>query len=821
MVTQIGTVTASPPIAESHWNRNKRPAAGTSPVLANAGFRNNTQALRHSNRVTTVERRQAIDPSKFKETTVASQSASDLRTETPLSEPKPTTPTDTISEQALRQGREALRPTHHAVSPVHIENLQALKQTLVNTPSHPDQRTRHNLATALAQWQTDSRTSISPALIDALSDLRRALEHPVSKSRRDNQITQPLQHSLRLLQQQLDNAYDIASHNFAAAREHSRQTAQRVNQQILQENQLRWREQAFERLVETTSTRTYSPSKTSAKNAVLEGALKQNFIKYGAGKVESNWLRLVSGIARNGDEIFREPISFDTDINASRLAFAGIEHSVGVIQGLLKAKEAYHSIKATEKAQSAFQTAMQDLETATEQLQQLSQTLTKKQTYLNTVNGLEALTDHLQRGERNAIDHLITPLTTYVLSTEGEQALEHYRSLIAAASTDTQSLQQSKATLLAAITSSLQQLPSTKEQVQTTITATQSAIDTHKAQADNAYQRLLELVAGYGQNAQLARALKAEYEEKMAVSLLKALRYGNSLASDALSTARLVVGLHAPQSVVTAARPALGIAGGAVGGVASVFALGLSAYELVKDGVGAYQNHQTKQKAAFLQRHFAEVLPETGRPRDAELADIARTLKHKQSQFRNTKIGHAILNSAQAAGYAAGAVAAGAGIAATITGGGAATAVSAVAGPVGWALAGLGALSLVAYASFRLIKWGIHHYQSKQLQKVVAGDEKALSNYQHKHHLLNSRKAEVQQHAIDALTQHSGKFALHRLQQRLKLEVQNLDRTYWDQAPTISFLNAFFKDNAQVEALAKIDDKQAAKLMAKKFQIKT
>jgi len=836
MSSSVESAVPSPASTPLHPAKHVYPPATyrhASPTVAT--FQPSPQALRNARKQQNGTREHTVNFSQFK-VALAPQSATQatedtnpasVATESPSTrETAPDNPRSVIDEQTLQAARQRLKPTHPEgqFSKERVDDLHALKRTLVTFDPNATPQARRTLASALQQWQADNPLQNHQELkqsITALTEVLEAKEHTKHHHSPQPAIHTQLQQSLHIVQKQLLHEYDTAGRNFNAARENARQTAQQTNQEILQANQQRWRSQSFTRLVGLTADsqhkRSHSTSQgVSAGDQVLQAALKRSFSENGIDKVEKNWQRLLTGLSI----LKTQDAQVDGGSASNSGIFAKVKLAAEKIQGLVKT--AYQAVKIPEDAQRKLNTAEQQFSQAVDQLEQLSQTIAEKQIYLYAVDSLETLSHQLQHAGEVAADDLANPLVPYLLSTEGAEALEKYRSLVSSRFPDLGQLHQIKNDLRLAIETSLQQAGATDRlQVRDALKEAEAAVEKVKTQADNAHNRMLKLVAGYGQDAQAIKALKSEYQEKMTVALLKVLRYGNKLSGDAFSGTRLLMGLLAPKVLVEATRPALTVAGGALSGTANVFGLGITTYEIIKDGIDAFQNHQTKKKASFLQRHFAEPNPETGRPRDAELSEIARTLKHKQSQFRNTKLGHIIVNSIQGVGYVAGAFAAAASIAATITGGGAAAAVSAVATPVGWALAGLGVLSLGGYIAYRLISWGAHHYQSNQLKKVVAGDAKAIASYRKKHELTGLDDQGIQQHAINTLTQHSGKFALQRLHQRLKAEVQNLDRAYWDQAPTICFLKTFFKDEKQIEALTQVDDKKAIKVMAKALQIKT
>ena len=614
-------------------------------------------------------------------------------------------------------------------------------------------------------------------------------------------------------------------------------------QSQLRANQTEWNEVRTQHLSEAAGkdkSTGYNPSHVTVRDAVVEGVHNQALVRNGLGKFPHNITPIVNGAVNSPAELFRGNVPITQGAAYTRFGFTSFYYTLGAIQSLISAKSAHTSMKAADKALNTFQSeSKQFLEMQKEiaELAALSRIVKDVQksggsalTVLDTAAQAVTAGKITQKGLgvllhgvfRDLSPRAVAALEAYVKTDGGtpetSEKLTDLRNQVALHYGETSS--------------------SDQEHLSGALDHLNGALKLKVREADKAHKSLTGLVANYGKDAVLAKAMREDYKNQMKVNIFSAEVWGLALFADGLGIAQKAVSSNVEGASLVV--NGLGIASSVANVGVGVLAIGLSAYDASVNAIRAYKHHQTGKKAEALHRLFSQEqeVPVSGlegsrkvsEARDAELAMITQTLASNQSTARNTKIGQAILSSVDGLGFAALTASAIAGVVATATGGALAAGAAAAAGPVGFAIGGAFALGTVAFASVRAIKWGIHRYQSKQLQKVISGDPQAMQKYARKHNIgagqgnsvrQSTVEAEVKKHAIDTLTRHSTKFALNRFHQRLTQEISQVDMAHWDQSPAIAVMKCFFDEPAQIQAIASLGTDAAVKVLAKTFQVRT
>ncbi|WP_143521510.1 hypothetical protein [Pseudovibrio sp. Tun.PSC04-5.I4] len=583
----------------------------------------------------------------------------------------------------------------------------------------------------------------------------------------------------------------------------------------------------------------YQPTQVTARSAFVEGVHTQGLVGKILGKFPHNVTPLINGAINGREEIFRAEVSTTNGVFYGGLGFTGIYYGLGAIQSLIAARSAYSSMQNAAKAQDTFDGASQQFIAIQDNIAELTFLANVvKDTQKNGTSPLSTIEVVARSIETGKLSKRSLSTTLQSLfpdfSAVGIAASDAYERAAEGSPAERTALAnlrgQAALHFGESSTDDAEHLGRALDYL--TNTQKRAIRDSHKV-----HKQLTNLVANYGKDATLAKALHNDYKSQMQKNIFAAGVWGLAIASKAMSTAGRELSSGAQGLSLTTS--ALGYAAGAAGAGVGVAAVGLEVYNVGVRSAEAYKLHQTGKKADALHHLFSEqvevpVSDDNGtrkisKPRDAELAQITKTIAGNQLKTRNTKIGQAVLSAIDGFGFAAGTIASVAGIVAVATGAVAAGSVVAAAGPVGAALGGVAVLGMVGFAAFRLIKWGIHHHQSKQLNKVISDDANAIRKYARKHNLdiresENGRpienNAHIKEHAIETLTKHSTKFALHRFHQRVKSEIAHVDITHWDHAPSIAVMKCFFNEPAQIQAIASLSDEEAVKVLAKKFQVR-
>ncbi|SFK56726.1 hypothetical protein SAMN04488518_106253 [Pseudovibrio ascidiaceicola] len=614
-------------------------------------------------------------------------------------------------------------------------------------------------------------------------------------------------------------------------------------QSRLRASQTEWNEVRTKQLSEIAGGQDkdagYHPSRVTARGAAVEGVQTEGLVRNVLGKFPHNVTPLINGAVNGRAEIFRGEIPITDGVAYGRFGFTSFYYALGAIQSLISARSAYTSMKAADAALDTFRSeASQFLEA---------------QKNIAEVAALSRMVKDVQKGGGSPLTLLDTMAQAVKagkvsqdglgvalhgvfpdLSPRASAALDAYVKTEMGTAGETECL----TTLRNEVALHYGESSTTDSaHLKGGLDHLEGALKQRVREADRAHKTLTGLVANYGKNAELAKAMRDDYHKQMHVSIFSAEVWGLAMVADGMAIAERA--LTSNVEGVSLVTTGLGYAAGTVGAGVGVLAIGLSAYDASVTAIKAFKHHQTGKKAQALHRLFSEQqeVPVSGldgsrkvsQPRDAELAMITKTIANNQSKARNTKIGKAVLSAVDGLGFAALTVGGVAGVVATATGGVAAAGVAAAAGPVGAAIGGAFVLGSVAFVATRLIRWGVHHYQSKQLQKVIAGDQQAMQKYARKHNITTGQGgsarrstvvAEIKRHAIDTLTKHSTKFALHRFHQRLTQEISQVDRAHWDQSPAIAVMKCFFDEPAQIQAIAGLSEDAAVKVLAKKFQVR-
>ncbi|SFU16974.1 hypothetical protein SAMN05444141_1145 [Pseudovibrio denitrificans] len=613
-------------------------------------------------------------------------------------------------------------------------------------------------------------------------------------------------------------------------------------QSLLRAGQEEWRQVSTAKLIETASGEEggYHPSRVTARGAIAEGVQTEGLVRNGLGKFPHNVMPLINAAVNGREEIFRTEVPITDGVAYGRFGFSGFFYTLCVIQSLISARSAYTSMKAADNALHTYRTeAKQFLEAQKDIAELVALSRMVKDVQKSDVSPLtlvDSLAQAVQAGKitKQGLGVVLNGLFPN-LSASAKSALEAYIRVEKGVADEVVRLTalhnqvaltygESSASEAAHLEGALDHLD--------------GALKLRMKDADKAHKALTGLVANYGKNATLAKAMRSDYKTQMHVNILSAEIRGLALISNGLAIIERA--LSSNVEGVSLVTQGLDYASRIVGAGAGGLAFGLSAYGTSIAAIRAFKHHQTGNKAQALHRLFSErqEVPVSGlegsrkvsQARDAELAMITKTIADNQSRARNTKIGQAALSAVDGLGFAALTVSGVAGVVTAATGGVLAASVAAATWPVGAAIGGGFVLGSVTMTGARLIKWGTHHDKSKQLQKVIAGDLQAMRKYAHKNRIdagqensmrRSTVEAEIKKHAIDALTKHSTKFALNRFHQRLVTEIAQVDMAHWDRSPAIAVMKCFFDDAAQIQAIAGLSTDAAVKVLAKKFQVRT
>ncbi|KZK85916.1 hypothetical protein PsAD13_01046 [Pseudovibrio sp. Ad13] len=583
----------------------------------------------------------------------------------------------------------------------------------------------------------------------------------------------------------------------------------------------------------------YHPSRVTVRGAVVEGVQTQGLVRNALGKFPHNVTPLINAAVNGRAEIFRGEVPITDGVAYGRFGFTSFYYALGAIQSLISARSAYTSMKAADAALDTFHSKSSQFLEAQKSIAEVA-ALSRMVKDVQKGGGspltlLDTMAQAVKAGKVSQVGLGVALRGVFPdLSPRGTAALEAYVKAEMGTAGETACL----TTLHNEVALHYGESATTDSvHLKGGLDHLEGALKQRMREADRAHKALTGLVANYGKNADLAKAMRDDYKKQMHVEVLTAEVWGLAMVSGVMSTAQKAIASSVEgTSLITTG---LGYAASSTGAAVGVLAVGISAYKASITAISAYGAHQTGKKATELHRLFAEQqkVPapglegtrEVSQARDIELALITKTIATNQSKLRNTKIGQAIITAVDGTGFGVGAVASIAGIVAMATGGTLAAGVAAAAWPVAAAIGGAVVLGSIAFAATRLIKWGVHHYQSKQLQKVIAGDQQAMQKYARKHNITigqdgSARRstvvAEIKRHAIDTLTKHSTKFALHRFYQRLTQEISKVDRAHWDQSPAIAVMKCFFDEPAQIQAVAGLSEDAAVKVLAKKFQVR-
>ncbi|MES0871879.1 hypothetical protein [Pseudovibrio sp. SCP19] len=612
-------------------------------------------------------------------------------------------------------------------------------------------------------------------------------------------------------------------------------------QSLLRAGQEEWRQVSTAQLTETAGGQKdgYHPSRVTACGAIAEGVQTEGLVRNGLGKFPHNVMPLINAAVNGREEIFRTEVPITDGVAYGRFGFTSFYYALGAIQSLISARSAYTSMKAADNALDTYRTEAKQFLEAQKDIAELA-ALSRMVKDVQKGDGspltlVDTLAQAVQAGKitKQGLGVALNGLFPN-LSASAKSALDAYVRVEKGAADEVERLTALRNQVALTYGESS---ASEAAHLEGALDHLDDALKLRMKAADKAHKALTGLVANYGKNATLAKAMRSDYKTQMHVNILSAEVWGLAMVSDGLAIAERA--LSANVEGISLVTQGLGYAAGTVGAGVGVLAVGLSAYDASVTAIRAFKHHQTGKKAQALHRLFSErqEVPVSGlegsrkvsQARDAELAMITKTIADNQSRARNTKIGKAVLSAVDGLGFAALTVSGVAGVVAAATGGVVAAGVAAAAWPVGAAIGGAFVLGTVTMAGARLIKWGIHHYKSKQLQKVIAGDPQAMRKYARKNGIevgqgnsvrRSTVEAEIKKHAIDALTKHSTKFALNRFHQRLVTEIAQVDMAHWDQSPAIAVMKCFFDDAAQIEAIAGLSTDAAVKVLAKKFQVR-
>ncbi|MTI42634.1 hypothetical protein E1178_03350 [Roseibium hamelinense] len=562
-----------------------------------------------------------------------------------------------------------------------------------------------------------------------------------------------------------------------------------------------------------------------------------------AFKAANNGLLLGDAIAHQREHLFHEELHFDLKVDAAALGLKGVEHILGLGQAVMLAKDASHHLHVTGKVRDDYRTAARTFKQADSNWKEVSlavKTIDKGLKHMvppeELIGGFAAALNKGQHAPATfkprdaAVFKRVVLALSPDLSERGKQHLETYLT-----NADANLRENAYAQLMREVSNGLNDgsqlgfapFENAKERLL-------RDLSTEKRAADAANKTMSKMVATYGKNQEVADAMRSEYKAELGIATANLIKYVAELGEDALHALHFFHDLPMKE----ATKAALEVAGGALGLVAGAIGAGVATYETIHEAHGAHEDKKTAQKASDVKNVFMKQTEQLSAvkangqyetndsvlaPRDPELAGIYETVSKHHTDLSGKKTKKAIGEATLAAGYIAGGIASGASLATGAT----AVGIAAAAGPVGWALLGVGAVGVIGLTAYNYAQKYIAAKENEALRKVMTGDWEALQAYAQRHDDLPELNNEqdlaarkvVQNHALAAMTKQSVRFALAQFHERLKHEVENVDSAHWGHAPTIKALSAFYKDPVQIKAIAQLGTGQAMEILAKRFQI--